>query len=140
MQKNIVFENNMGEIVLGPDYPDRPLNSYPSNIKYVAILTDEACMSACESFILHSKAMSDKVKVYGTNTAGVIDYTSVMSVKLKSSKNQNIYFGFPTSSLGKGYSTDEYPNGYNKTGIRPDVALPSSVEDKVLHVMEIMGD
>lgn len=132
------INKNMGEIVLGPDFPDRPLQAYPSKVEHVAILTDEACMSACESFILHSKAMSDKVKVYGNNTAGVIDYTGVMSVKLESSENQNIYFGFPTSSLSKGHFTDEYPNGYNKTGIRPDVAIPDAVEDKILHVMEMM--
>ena len=81
--------------------------------------------------------MSNKVRVYGANTAGVIDYTSVMSVRLKSSGNQNIYFGFPTSSLSKEYAID-YPNGYNKTGIRPDVAIPSSVEDKILYVNERM--
>lgn len=133
------IKNNMGDIVLGPDFPDRALQQYPSKIEHVAILTDEACMSACESFILHSKAMSNKVKVYGTNTAGVIDYTSVMSVKLKSSKNQNIYFGFPTSSLGKGYFTDEYPDGYNKTGIKPDVAISNSIDDKISYVMEMMG-
>jgi hypothetical protein len=131
------IKNNMGKIVLGPDYPDRPLNSYPSKVEHVAILTDGACMSACESFILHSKKVSNKVRVYGANTAGVIDYTSVMSVRLKSSGNQNIYFGFPTSSLSKEYAID-YPNGYNKTGIRPDVAIPSSVEDKILYVNERM--
>ena len=132
------IQKNMGEIVLGPDYPDKEFAPYPSKIEQVAILTDKACMSACESFILHSKAMSNKVKVYGTNTAGVIDYTSVMSMKLKSSGNQNVYFGFPTSSLSKNYFTNEYPNGYNKTGIRPDVLVPDTVSDKTTYVLDMM--
>ncbi|QLG44712.1 S41 family peptidase [Costertonia aggregata] len=134
------IEKNMGEIVEGPAYPARPFESYPSKIEKVAILADGACASACESFILHSKAMSNKVKVYGSNTAGVIDYTSVTIVKLFSSGNQNIYFGFPTSSLSKSYLTDAYPNGYNTTGINPDVTIPSTVADKVLYVMEKMDE
>ena len=132
------IEKNMGEIVLGPAYPARALESYPSKIEKVAILTDGGCGSACESFILHSKAMSDKVRVYGSNTAGVIDYTSVMTIKLETSGNQNIYFGFPTSSLSKSYLTDEYPKGYNKTGIGPDIEIPTHVSDKVLYVLERM--
>ncbi|HAS47196.1 MAG TPA: hypothetical protein DCS93_42330 [Microscillaceae bacterium] len=119
---------NMGAIVDGPQYPNRKYKAArKSKIKNVAILTDHGCMSAAESFILHSKGASTKVTTFGSPTAGVIDYTSVTVLKLPTSGDQRIYFGFPTSSLHK-----QIPqNGYNKTGIKPDVPIENSEKDKI---------
>lgn len=123
---------NMGKIVEGPKYPDRkfkPLKK--SKIKNVAILTDGGCMSAAESFILHSKGASSKVTTFGSPTRGVIDYTSVSVLKLASG-NQRIYFGYPTSTLHK-----EIPkNGYNKNGIAPDVPIATNVKNKVDFIVQ----
>lgn len=89
-------------------------------------------MSAAESFILHSKGASNKVTTFGSPTAGVIDYTSVSVVKLVSSGDQNMYVGFPTSSLHK-----QIPqNGYNKTGIIPDVTIKANEKNKIKAVMQ----
>lgn len=130
------IEANLGEIVDGPLYPEKRFNiSKKSKIKNVAILTDEACASAAESFILHSKLSSTKVKTFGSPTDGMIDYTSVNSVLLNSGK-QYIYFGYPTGTLHK-----EIPkNGYNKTGIIPDIPIQDDVTDKVDFIIKYYND
>lgn len=123
---------NMGNIIDGPDYPDRLIKKHrKSKVQQVAILTDEACMSAAESFILHARASSTLVKTFGSPTDGVIDYTSVNTILLDSG-DQRIYFGYPTSTLHKGIPDD----GYNKTGILPDVPIDQTVEDKVAFIMD----
>ena len=120
----------IGQIVDGPKYPERIIEPIESNIENVAILTDNGCMSAAESFIIHSKRASTKVKTFGSPTGGVIDYTSTNSLKLNSG-DQNIYFGYPTSSLHK-----EIPkNGYNKTGIIPDISIEDNIKDKVQFII-----
>ncbi len=126
------IQNNMGEIVDGPQYPGRKFKqSKRSKVKNVAILTDGACMSAAESFILHAKGASTKVKTFGSPTRGVIDYTSIFMVRLESG-DQKIMFGYPTGTLNK----DIPSNGYNKTGIVPDVPISEDVEDKVAFIMD----
>ena len=122
---------NMGEIIDGPEYPIREFQPFKSKIKNVAILTDSGCMSAAESFILHSKRASTKVITFGESTKGVIDYTSVNTIKLNSG-DQNIYFGYPTSTLHK----DILYNGYNNTGIIPDVTIKDKVEDKIQFIID----
>lgn len=123
---------NMGQIVDGPLYPARKHKRPKSKIENVAILTDHGCMSAAESFILHSKSVSDAITLFGQPTGGVIDYTSVFMVKLKSSHEHNILFGFPTGTLHKRIPKD----GYNEKGIQPDVFIANSVEDKIKFIVD----
>lgn len=126
------IEENMGQIINGPKYPDQEIKrNKKSKVENVAILTDEACMSAAESFIIHARGASSLVKTFGSPTDGVIDYTSVNAILLDSG-NQNIYFGYPTSSLHK----DIPENGFNKTGMIPDVPIDEGVFDKVAFIME----
>ncbi len=126
------IQEHMGEIVDGPAYLGRTVKrNKKSKVENVAILTDEGCMSAAESFILHAKGISSKVTTFGSPTFGMIDYTSVNASQLNSG-NQHIYFGYPTSTFHK-----EIPeNGYNKTGIVPDVPIARNVEDKVAYIMQ----
>ena len=126
------IQKEMGQIVDGPQYPVRKSKrDKRSKIQNVAILTDNACMSAAESFILHAKQAGSIVRTFGSPTAGVIDYTSVNSLKLNSF-DQNIYFGYPTSTLHKNIPE----KGYNKTGIIPDVPIKSDVKDKVQYIID----
>jgi len=125
------IKTNMGQIIDGPEYPIREFKPFESNIENVAILTDNGCMSAAESFIIHSKRASTKVTTFGKPTKGVIDYTSVNSLKLDSG-DQNIYFGYPTSTLNK----DLDKNGYNKTGIVPDIRIKDKVKDKIQFIVD----
>lgn len=129
------INSHFGEIVDGPLYPGKKFKIRKSKIKNVAILTDEACASAAESFIIHSKKSSTKVKIFGNHTDGMIDYTSVNSLLLKSGK-QYIYFGYPTSTLHK-----DIPNrGYNKTGIIPDIPIQFDVIDKLDFIITYYQD
>lgn len=123
----------MGQVVDGPAYPDKEFKPSPDfNFQKVAILTDEGCMSAAESFIIHSKGVNPDVQTFGKPTAGVIDYTSVNAIPVTSGGSRNIYFGYPTSSLHK----DIPKNGFNKTGIIPDVAIPDPVKDPIQFIVD----
>lgn len=124
------IQGNMGKIIEGPKYPDKVFPPFESKIKNVAILTDNGSMSAAESFVLHSKGSSTRVKTFGSPTGGVIDYTSVNTLELNSG-SQNIYFGYPTST----YNKDISEKGFNKTGILPDVPIKNKVEDKIEFIM-----
>lgn len=129
------IKKSIGEIVDGPTYPYREYKqSKKYKVRNVAILTDNGCMSAAESFIIHSKRYSSKVKTFGSSTKGVIDYTSVNSLKLKGSGTQNIYFGYPTGTL----TEEVFPKngGFNKTGIIPDVPIKKRIKDKIKFIMK----
>lgn len=126
------IKENMGKIVDGPLYPEQTFEPYESKIQNVAILTDKACASASESFILHSRLASTKVKTFGSPTRGMIDYTSVNVLKLDSG-DQNMFFGYPTGTWHKDVISE---NAYNKTGLIPDVPINSTVDDKVLFIVE----
>lgn len=125
------IEAAMGKVVDGPAYPERIFKPFESKITNVAILTDEACMSASESFILHSKKVSNKVTTFGSPTGGVIDFTSIHMVGLESC-GQNIVFGYPTSTLNK----DIPKNGHNQTGLLPDVPIQNSIQNKISFIVD----
>jgi hypothetical protein len=129
------ISKNPGQIVDGPLYPAKSIVPLKTKIQKVAILTDKGCMSAAESFILHSKNVSSKVITFGSPTGGVIDYTSVNTVKLNSSGMQTIYFGYPTSSWHKQIPA----NGYNRTGIIPDVPVKDSEKDKISFIVNYLS-
>ena len=132
------INENMGEIVAGPVFPRRPYQEEENNLKKVVILTDEACASACESFLLESKEISERVTHYAkTNTYGMIDYTSVNMVTIES-ENQNVYLGYPTGKLSESYFSGDYENGFNENGIRPDVIITDSVRDEIGYVIETL--
>ena len=126
------IRSNYGRIVDGPLYKKIENPNVTSKIEQVAILTDHACMSAAESFILHAKSASSKITVFGSPTAGVIDYTSVNVVSLTESGSQRMYFGYPTSSYHKYIPA----NGYNQTGIIPDVPIDIVNPDKVQFIID----
>ena len=113
------IQSHLGEIVPGPAYPGRLYSQPETQIEQVAILMDRGCMSAAESFVLHSLATSSMVTTFGEPTAGVIDYTSVVSLPIHAGGNRGMVLGMPTSSLHS-----QIPQqGYNTTGILPQVPL-----------------
>lgn len=126
------IKEHMGEVVDGPAYPERTYKpSTDFSFQKVAILTDEGCMSAAESFIIHSKAVNPNIQTFGKPTAGVIDYTSVNAIPIPSGK-RNIYFGYPTSSL----HMDIPKNGFNKTGIVPDITISKKEKDPIQFIVD----
>ncbi len=129
------MKNNPSTIVQGPDFGPLELIPEPSKIKKVVILTDRGNMSAAETFILYSKAVSSKVIIMGEPTGGVVDYNNINLVKLNCTKH-GIYFGYPTYTLHDKVLT----NGYNRTGIQPDVPIRSEVNDKISAVVKYLND
>lgn len=122
-----------GAVVKGPAFKKLELEPMKASIEKVVILTDRGNKSAAETFVLHSKAVSTKVLTMGENTGGVVDYNSINMVKLLCDKH-GIQFGYPTSTLH-----DKIPQeGYNKTGIAPDVRIDAAVKDKIAFVMEYL--
>lgn len=121
---------NPGKIVKGPLYPPNSSPKIYDFPKQVCILTNKACASAAESFILHSKGYSNRVVAFGEHTHGIIDYTSTTSVSLLCS-SQNYYLGYPTSTL----HADIPANGYNTMGIKPDVIISNKEKDKIQFIL-----
>lgn len=120
------MQANMGKVVKGPRFAPTEFKTIPSRIQKVAILTDGANMSAAETFVLFSKAISNKVVTIGRNTAGVVDYNNVNIIRL-TCEARGIYLGYPTFTLN-----DRIPeDGYNKTGIRPDVVTSKQSTDLI---------
>lgn len=122
-------------LVTGPDFGTLKLEPTKTNIKKVIILTDRGCMSASETFVLYSKAASSRVITMGDNTGGVVDYNNINLIPLPCSK-QGIYFGYPTYSLNK----QVVKNGYNFSGIPPDIKIDSSVPDKISFVLKYLNE
>lgn len=124
---------DMRQIVDGPLYPGRTYDPAPANIQRVGILADRGSMSAAESFILAAKKYSTKVVTFGEPTGGVIDYTSVNMLPLGCSE-QGMSFGYPVATLNRFVAE----NGYNGSGIIPDVKLGDEVENKVAFIQQYL--
>ncbi len=120
-----------GEVVDGPKYPNRKFSMAMNSIFRVSILMDDGSASAAESFVLHAKGASFKVATFGSASRGMIDFTSVNSLLLKNSGNQNIYFRYPTGTLHQ----EVMENGFNKTGILPDNPIPEG-ENKIQYIID----
>lgn len=110
------MKNSVGEMVKGPRFSTIKLKQQSSKLEKVVILTNEDNKSAAETFILHSKKASDKVITIGQNTAGVVDYNNINMIPISCEK-LGVYFGYPMYTLHQ----DIPKNGYNETGIAPDV-------------------
>jgi hypothetical protein len=124
------MKENPGKIVNGPAWKKDSNNIIFPLPQNVSILTDRACASAAESFIIHSKGYSDRVTTFGDNTYGMIDYTSTTGMSLLCPK-QNYFFGYPTSTLHKRIPA----NGYNEKGIPPDVRIDDKETDKIQFIL-----
>ena len=110
------MKQGIGKVVKGPRFSDWQLQTVPSKLRKVVILTDRSNISAAETFVLYSKGSSDKVVTIGTNTGGVVDYNNINMVKL-SCDRAGIQFGYPTYTLNDHILKD----GYNNKGIPPDI-------------------
>ena len=108
------------EIKLDTVYP------YPSN---VAILIDRNTASSAESFLL-SAIQSTKVKVYGENSTGMLDY------------NNTQFFDIPCKDfnlvipIGRSKRLPEKP--IDNIGIKPDVKIDVNETDKINYIKRLM--
>lgn len=128
------MQDEPGKIVAGPLFSALELKPLASKLQKAVIITDRSNMSAAETFILSSKAISGKVVTMGENTGGVVDYNNINMVSL-GCETQGIYFGYPTYSF---HQEVHLGKGYNQTGIPPDVRIDPKVKDKVGFVLRYL--
>ena len=95
---------------------DTPL----SNPEQVSFIINRNTGSAAELFLLEAK-QSKKVKLYGENTAGAVDYTEFIRSEMPCDFYV-LYYPVCKSSRLPGYPLDNI-------GIKPDVEIPNSTGD-----------
>ena len=98
--------------------------AYP---KRVAILSDKNNGSSGETFLLVAHGISDKVTVFGENSAGYMDYGDLLSYKFPCDK---LIMSIP--SRRSNYIDDGIK--YSYTGIAPDVKIPAETKDWIKFV------
>lgn len=98
--------------------------------RHVAVLIDEGVASAGESFVLKTRP-NDRVTVYGRPTQGSIDYQNVQLLPL-ACRARGLYLGYPTQAI----SVDLPQDGFNRSGIQPDVVINSDVSDPISFILE----
>ena len=91
--------------------------SYPKNI---AIIVNSTCASSNEQFLLAAK-QSRKVKIFGTTTAGALDFSNIYSVNSPCNEFQLYY------ALSKVIGFENFP--IDDIGIQPDFYLDSEIPE-----------
>lgn len=104
-----------------------PIVTYPKN---VGVIIDSIVGSTTEQFLLYAK-QSRKVKLFGDNTSGSIDYSNLRYLELI---EDSLYVSIPmTRSL-------RLPeNRIDECGIQPDFYIKKSGDNAINEVIEIMN-
>ncbi|MCX2432658.1 S41 family peptidase [Pedobacter sp. GR22-10] len=95
-------------------------NTVYKNPERISFLVNKNTGSAAELFLLEAK-QSKKVKIYGENSSGTIDYVEVITTKMPC----NFYTLYYPAC--KSFRLPDYP--LDNIGIKPDVEIPDSVTD-----------
>ena len=89
--------------------------TYP---KTVSVIINEYCASSTELFLLQAK-QSSKVVIFGKHSAGAVDYSDAVTMKM------------PCELFSLRYSTSRTnrlpAEPLDNIGIRPDVAIPDNI-------------
>jgi hypothetical protein len=95
----------------------------------VAVLVDSRCASSCEQFLLAAR-QSSKVTIYGTRTAGILDFGNVRTAHMPGGA---LVLNYPTTR------SKRLPHDpVDGTGILPDVEMPAAEADPVGWVLRRM--
>lgn len=111
---------------LGMPFPTDTILTLP---RRVGVLMDHGVASAGEAFVLQARK-STKTTLYGDNTQGMIDYQSVMLVRL-ACRARGILLGYPMIAASATLPKD----GLNAAGIPPDVRIDATSSDQVAAVL-----
>ncbi|RLJ75158.1 peptidase S41-like protein [Pedobacter alluvionis] len=121
LERNLtLLKAHVGEL-----YPLYPVDTIrmpkvSSHPKHVSIIVNKSTASAAELFILQAK-QSSKVKLYGTNSSGAIDYLEVVRAELPCGFYR---LGYPAC---KSLRLPVHP--LDNIGIKPDIEIPQEVSD-----------
>jgi hypothetical protein len=107
---------SLGDMVTRID-PDEPGRKRPTR---VAVLTDRACGSSCEQFLL-AMQQAWNVKLFGRRTSGALDYSNLRPHKLPSGKRLVLY------ATSRSKRLPHMP--IDAVGVLPDVFLPAPADD-----------
>lgn len=96
----------------------------------IAVITDRSNASSAEAFLKYYIKQSSKFIQFGDRTAGVLDYGSTNAIPL-SCPSGKFYLSYPV------FFENNLPEaGINRTGLVPDVNIPSTVENQIKFVIE----
>ena len=99
---------------------------------HVGIIINYGCQSAAELFLLHFK-QSDKVKLFGENTFGAVDYLNATFNYTPSGR-----YAFTMATARR--TIPEGEEGIDGMGIAPDVPIADTVPDWVAFVKNYYRD
>jgi hypothetical protein len=130
------LNQNLGSFVLlfGEKYFTQhsldTVRTYPKN---VAVLINKYCASSTEQFLLAAK-QSSKVKIFGTPTAGALDFSNINRVESPCG-NFKLYY-----AMSKDVDIEDYP--IDNIGIQPDFYLDDEIPDYkwIEYVNDILHD
>lgn len=113
-----------------PDEEPKPIVFDETKLfpKKVAVLIDHKCFSSGELFVMFAK-QSKKVKIYGENSGGMMDYGDILPYKTSCPAIRLILPWTRFNWLDNGISVD-------KNGIAPDVKIPKSEKDWIEFVYQ----
>ncbi|WP_430816567.1 S41 family peptidase [Carboxylicivirga sp. RSCT41] len=118
------WQNHDGKYVL--EYKPSGINELP---KRVAILINRNTASSAEKFVECAK-QSFKVKTFGENTCGAVDFGDIISSEII---KDSLYIVYPTTNV-----FDFKVNGVDSKGIAPDFYLDSENQvDQVLKYFKV---
>ncbi len=95
----------------------------------VDVLTNENNGSSGETFLIVARGLSDKVTIFGENSAGYLDYGDIMPYKMPCDN-------FDTYIPSRRANYLDYGVSYDKTGYLPDVYIPKTDKDWLKFVKE----
>jgi hypothetical protein len=113
-------------------YPDRYHHQQRvlTNPRRVAVIADSRCASSCEQFLLLAKR-SRKTRIYGSNSAGIIDYGNVRRADMPGT---TLTLWHPTTRTKR----IDVGQGVDGVGIPPHEAIPLDEADPIGWVLRRM--
>jgi hypothetical protein len=105
---------------------ERPLDR-PSK---VAVIVDRGCASSCEQFLFVAR-QSAKTRIYGSNSAGILDYGNVRRADMPGS---TLTLWHPTTRTRR----IDLGQGIDGVGLEPHERIPDDVIDQIGWVLERM--
>lgn len=106
------------------EFPDRVVDDLVELElpRRIAVLVDRGCASSCEQFLLTAR-QSRKVTLYGTRTAGILDFGNVRSAEMPGG---TLVLNHPTTR------SKRLPHApVDETGVIPDVEVPAAETDPI---------
>jgi C-terminal processing protease CtpA/Prc len=117
------------QLVISGDSTLRTVDSISRYPQRVAFLIDQQSGSSSEFFVFEGK-QTKKVTLFGTNTAGVMDYGNAHSMPLSCGQYQ---LGI---ARGRNGWIDRFGYRIDNVGFAPDVRIPATEKDWIGFVMK----